>query len=59
VTTVGIEAGQRFVIREEGLEAKPIEGAERARYLSDELGIDPDVAARVPADRPAPPRPEP
>ena len=58
-TTVGIEAGQRFVLRDPTLEAEPIEGEERARYLADELGIDPEIAARVPPDRPVPPRPEP
>jgi hypothetical protein len=57
-TSIGIEAGQRFVIREPGLDAIPIEGEERVRYLADELGIDPLVAARVPPDRPVPPRPD-
>jgi len=57
-TTVGIEAGQRFVLREPNVEGRPIEGEERARYLADELGIDPEIAARVPPDRPVPPRPE-
>jgi N-hydroxyarylamine O-acetyltransferase len=56
-TSVGIEAGRRFVISEPGLDASPIEGEERARYLADELGIAPEVAARVPPDRPVPPRP--
>jgi N-hydroxyarylamine O-acetyltransferase len=57
-TSVGIEAGQRFVIREEALEAAPIDGEERARYLADELGINRALAARVPPDRPVPPRPD-
>jgi N-hydroxyarylamine O-acetyltransferase len=58
-TSIGIEAGQRFVLTTRGLEAAPIEGEERARYLAEELGIDPSVAARVPPDRPVPPRTEP
>jgi N-hydroxyarylamine O-acetyltransferase len=57
-TTVGIEAGQRFVLRDPELEAEPLEGEERARYLAGELGIDAAIAARVPPDRPIPPRPE-
>jgi N-hydroxyarylamine O-acetyltransferase len=56
-TTIGIEAGQRFVLREPDLEAEPIEGEDRARYLADGLGIAPEIAFRVPADRPVPPPP--
>jgi N-hydroxyarylamine O-acetyltransferase len=57
-TTVGIEDGKRFVLREPELDLEPIEGDERARYLADELGIAPEIAARVPPDHPVPPRPE-
>jgi N-hydroxyarylamine O-acetyltransferase len=57
-TSVGVEAGQRFVLRDDGFETAPVEGPERARVLVEELGIDPELAARVPADRPVPPRPD-
>ena len=55
--SVGIEAGQRFVLRDGMFDTAPVEAEERAQLLVDAVGIDPEVAARVPPDRPVPPRP--
>ena len=55
---LGSRRRERFVIHEEAFEAAPIDGEERARYLADELGINRALAARVPPDRPVPPRPD-
>jgi N-hydroxyarylamine O-acetyltransferase len=54
----GAAGGQRFVFRRDGtFDASPLEGEERAVFLVKELGISEEIAARVPADRPIPPRP--
>jgi len=56
-TSVGVEAGQRYVL-DAGFDAAPVEGSERARFLVEQIGIAEEVAARVPPDRPIPPRQE-
>ena len=56
--SIGAGEGQRYVFDTNGLvEAQPIEGDERVRLLVEEVGISEEVARRVPADRPTPPRP--
>jgi N-hydroxyarylamine O-acetyltransferase len=56
--SIGAARGQRFVFRADGShEATPLEGDARARFLTEDLGISPAVAERVPPDRPVPPRP--
>ena len=56
--SIGAAGGQRFAFDADGtLSASPLEGDERARFLVDELGISAEVAGRLPADRPVPPRP--
>jgi len=57
VTTVGVEAGRRYVL-DDDFDAEPVEGAERAWFLVDQLGIKRAVASRVPPDRPVPPGPD-
>jgi len=56
--SIGASSGQRFAFEPNGtLSASPLEGEARARFLVAELGISPEIAARVPPDRPVPPRP--
>lgn len=56
--TIGVAKGQRFVFRTDGsLDASPVEGEERTRFLVEELGISESIAARVPRDRAVPSRP--
>jgi N-hydroxyarylamine O-acetyltransferase len=55
--SVGAAQGQRFVFQRDGtLDALPLEGEARTRFLVEELGISERIARRVPRDRPVPPR---
>ena len=57
-TAVGYALGQRFALDAHGEVAiEPLDRAGRDLFLVDELGISPELAARVPDDRPLPPRP--
>jgi N-hydroxyarylamine O-acetyltransferase len=54
----GTEVGQRFVFEADGtLEASPLAGEDRTTFLVEQMGISEEIARRVPADRPVPPRP--
>jgi N-hydroxyarylamine O-acetyltransferase len=56
--SIGAATGQRFVFREDGsLDASPLVGADRTRFLVEDIGISEGVARRVPLDRPIPARP--
>jgi N-hydroxyarylamine O-acetyltransferase len=56
--SIGAANGQRFVFQEDGsLDASPLAGMDRTRFLVEEIGISEIVAQRVPLDRPIPPRP--
>jgi len=56
--SIGVAQGQRFVFRPDGsLDASPLGGEERTRFLVEELGISETIAAKVPRDRDVPPRP--
>ena len=56
--SIGAATGQRFVFQADGsLAASPLDGAERTRFLVEDIGISEGVALRVPPDRPIPPRP--
>lgn len=53
----GAAQGQRFVFQaDDTLDASPLEGEERTRFLVEELGIAEEIARRVPDDRLVPPR---
>jgi len=56
--TVGAEGAERFTIsRDDELDASPLEGDERTRFLVETMGIAEPVARRVPPDREIPARP--
>ena len=56
--SIGVATGQRFVFHEDGsLDASPLAGADRTRFLVEDIGISESVVRRVPVDRPIPPRP--
>jgi hypothetical protein len=58
-TSVGVSSGQRFTFGPDGsLSAFQLDRDERVSFLVEELGISEEIAARVPDDRPVPPRPE-
>ena len=57
--TIGYGAGQRFAIDPDGqVETWPCAGPARTRFLIDELGVSPALAALVPPDREVPPPPQ-
>lgn len=57
--SIGAARGQRYVFRADGSHVvSPLEGDARTHFLVEELGISEEIARRVPADRPVPPRPE-
>ena len=56
--SIGVAQGQRFVFRADGsLDASPLVGEERTRFLVEEMGIAETIAAKVPRDRSVPQRP--
>lgn len=56
--TVGFGAGQRFTIGPDGAIATgPCDGPARTRFLVEDLGVAPELAAQVPPDRDVPPAP--
>jgi N-hydroxyarylamine O-acetyltransferase len=57
--SVGVSSGRRFAFDLGGsLTASELDRDARVRFLVEEIGISEEVAARVPDDRPVPPRPE-
>lgn len=55
---VGLAFGQRVELRPDGsVDARPVDAAGRLRVLVEEVGIAPELAERVPPDRPTPPPP--
>jgi N-hydroxyarylamine O-acetyltransferase len=57
-SVVGIAQGKRIEISAEGeMHTTPLKAADRVSVLVDELGIHPDLAGRIPPDRPTPPPP--
>jgi N-hydroxyarylamine O-acetyltransferase len=58
VTSVGVASGKQFALDADGsLSVRALDGEGRVRFLVEELGISEQIARRVPADRPMPPRP--
>ena len=58
-TSIGFSAGQRFAFGADGsLSSVELDAQGRVRFLVEEIGISEELARRVPADRPAPPRPD-
>lgn len=58
-TNVGVAHGQRFSVEADGsITVVELDAEARIRFLVDVLGIDEDIAVRVPDDRPMPPRPD-
>jgi N-hydroxyarylamine O-acetyltransferase len=56
---IGYGAGLTYRIRPDGaLESRPADRAEMVSFLAEVLEIDGTVAARLPEDRPVPPRPD-
>jgi N-hydroxyarylamine O-acetyltransferase len=57
--SLGAAGGQRFVFHTDGtLDASPLEGEERTRFLVEDIGISEGIARRVPPDLTVPPRPK-
>jgi len=57
--SIGIASGQRFEFDKEGsVSTTALDEDGRRRFLIEEIGISEEIAYRVPADRPIPPRPE-
>jgi hypothetical protein len=57
-TSIGVASGQRFAFAGDGsLTSAALDAEARVRFLVDELDISEELARRVPADRPVPPRP--
>lgn len=57
--SVGVAHGQRYAVEPDGsVSVEELEPSARARFLVEVLGIAEGVAARVPDDRPLPPRPD-
>lgn len=57
-TVVGAGFGERFVFDAQGgVQRRPLEAAERLRFLVEDIGIREELAAQVPDDVPTPPPP--
>jgi N-hydroxyarylamine O-acetyltransferase len=58
-TSLGVSSGQRFTFNPDGvLSTSHLDRDGRLRFLVEEMGISEEIARRVPADCPVPPRPE-
>ncbi len=56
---IGLANGHRFAFEADGTFSQaPRDRAGRERFLTEELGLDPELVARLPDDRPLPPAPE-